>query len=219
MNLNFSVEVLSPIHLGSGQADVNVDAEVVHDAYGMPYFPARRLKGLLYESAVEVYEMGQLSKIPTLTNMSLDGLFHHQENESPVQLIVPNLYLHDEAGYPALQEAWKALQTKYKQFLQPADVLQQYTSLRYQTKLEHGVAFKGSLHNMRVVKAGVKFSGVVSLEGKDAEKYLVLLAAACCNLRTAGLKRNRGFGKIRCDFQLADDKKRTARSILMEVQA
>ncbi|TYZ22932.1 RAMP superfamily CRISPR-associated protein [Selenomonas ruminis] len=219
MKLNFSVEVLSPIHLGSGQADVNVDAEVIHDAYGMPYFPARRLKGLLYESAVEVCEMGQLSKITALTNMPLDGLFHHEENESHVQLIVPNLYLHDKAGYPALQTAWKALQAKYKEFLQPADVLQQYTSLRYQTKLENGVAFKGSLHNMRVVKAGVKFSGVIGLEGEEAEKYLVLLAAACCNLRTAGLKRNRGFGRIRCDFQEAGNEKRTARSILKEVQA
>ena len=219
MKLNFSVEVLSPIHLGSGQADVNVDAEVVHDAYGMPYFPARRLKGLLYESSVEVYEMGKLGKVSALTSMPLDGLFHHKENESDTQLIVPNLYLDDEAGYPALQEVWKALQARYKKFLQPADVLQQYTSLRYQTKLENGVASKGSLHNMRVVKAGIKFSGVVGLEGKDAEKYLVLLAAACCNLRTAGLKRNRGFGKIRCDFQVAGDEKRTARSIMREVQA
>lgn len=219
MKLNFSIEVLSPIHLGSGQADVNVDAEVVHDAYGMPYFPARRLKGLLYESAVEVCEMGELGKVAALTNVPLDGLFHHKENKSNVQLIVPNLYLQDEAGYPALQEAWKALQGKYKKFLQPIDVLQQYTSLRYQTRLENGVAFKGSLHNMRVVKAGVKFSGVASLEGEGAEQYLVLLAAACCNLRTAGLKRNRGFGRIRCDFQVAGDEKRTARSIMREVQA
>ena len=54
------IKALSPLHLGSGQADVNVDAEVIHDDAGLPYFPAKRFKGLLYESALEVAEMSEL---------------------------------------------------------------------------------------------------------------------------------------------------------------
>ena len=52
----FTLEVaaLSPLHLGSGRADVNVDAEVLHDRTGLPFFPGKRLKGVIYESALEV---------------------------------------------------------------------------------------------------------------------------------------------------------------------
>ena len=61
--IDVTIEVLSPIHLGSGQADVNIDSEIVHDAFGFPYFPAKRFKGLLYESALEIREMFELSKL------------------------------------------------------------------------------------------------------------------------------------------------------------
>ena len=42
-----TVEALSPVHLGAGKSDVIIDAETAHDEFGMPYFPAKRLKGLL----------------------------------------------------------------------------------------------------------------------------------------------------------------------------
>ena len=54
MKIEITVTVVSPLHLGAGTADINVDADIVHDEYGLPYFPGRRFKGLLYESAVEV---------------------------------------------------------------------------------------------------------------------------------------------------------------------
>ena len=52
--LDLTISVVSALHLGSGQADVNLDAEVVHDHCGVPYFPAKRLKGLLYERSGQV---------------------------------------------------------------------------------------------------------------------------------------------------------------------
>ena len=90
--LDVTIEVLSPIHLNSGQADVNVDAEIVHDAQGFPYFPAKRFKGLLYESALEVVEMFELSGLDTENLASLEEIFH-RHSESDIQLIVPNFYI------------------------------------------------------------------------------------------------------------------------------
>lgn len=45
-----TIETLTPIHLGSGKADVTIDAEIIHDALSFPYFPAKRFKGLLYDN-------------------------------------------------------------------------------------------------------------------------------------------------------------------------
>lgn len=218
MQIELTVETKSPLHLGSGDADVNVDAEVVHDAYGMPYFPGRRLKGLLYESALEVQEMAERSGIQALTEISANQLFRHAA-EGGWQLLVPNLYLVTDVSYQKLANTWQALQKTYSSLLRPIDVLSEYTSLRYQTKLVNGVAAKGSLHNMRVVEAGVKFSGILTLQGEQPQKVLPFLAATVRNLRSAGLKRSRGFGDLLCHLRVLDgeQKNQTEGTLLEEV--
>ena len=118
MRLEITVKVKSPIHLGSGQADVNVDAEVIHDDCGLPYFPGRRFKGLLFESALEVCEMSERSGM-AIGSGTLDALFHHEE-AGDVQLVIPNLYIKDPAGSETVRKAWEALETDYPDILRPA---------------------------------------------------------------------------------------------------
>ena len=72
-----TIEAVSPIHLGSGAADVNLDADIIHDEFGLPYFPAKRFKGLLYESAVELEEMFELAGMP-LDETLVEDIFHHR---------------------------------------------------------------------------------------------------------------------------------------------
>lgn len=219
MKIEITVTVVSPLHLGAGTADINVDADIVHDEYGLPYFPGRRFKGLLYESVVEVQEMAFRSGLEILQRPAVEMLFRHGENAN-LQFFVPNLYLKmGDTSYQELSQAWKYLEKKYGNLLTPQDVLQSFTSLRYQTKLEDGVAAKGSLHNMRVLEPGIQFSGCVEIQGENSRQYLPLLAAAVRNLRTAGLKRTRGFGRIACDLQIQDGQEagKTAKDILQEV--
>lgn len=191
-----TIKILSPIHLSSGQADVNIDADIVHDALGFPYFPAKRFKGLLYESAVEIFEMFELSKLDTKNLSPLEEIFH-RHSTSDVQLIVPNFFIKPAEEYKTFCAEWKYLQTTYPKIFTPTDVLNLFTSLRYQTKLEDGIAANGSLHNLRVLDAGIKFFGKITLLNAN-EKIYDLLALAIKNLSTAGAKRNRGFGRLEC---------------------
>ena len=194
--LDVTIKVLSPIHLNSGQADVNVDAEIVHDELGFPYFPAKRFKGLLYESALEVGEMFELSGLDIKNLAPLEDIFH-RHSTSDIQLIVPNFYILPAAEYKIFCTEWKYLQWKYPEIFTTFDVLNSFTSLRYQTRLKNGVAADKSLHNLRVLDAGTEFFGRIILRNDD-EKILNLLALAIKNLSAAGSKRNRGFGRINC---------------------
>ncbi|MBQ9486602.1 MAG: hypothetical protein IJU91_02220 [Selenomonadaceae bacterium] len=192
------IKVDSPIHLGSGQADVNLDAEFVHDAQGFPYFPAKRFKGLLYESAVEVFEMCELAGMDTTNLAEPEKIFNRNSddtgNVSDVQIIVPNFYFKD---YQKLCDEWKYLQKKYPEVFLPTDILNAYSSVRYQTQLKDGITVDGSLRNLRVLNAGVEFFGTVTvLNASDG--VLNLIALALKNLSAAGTKRNRGFGHITC---------------------
>lgn len=194
--IDVAIEILSPIHLGSGQADVNVDAEIVHDVCGFPYFPGKRFKGLLYESALEVVEMFQLSGLSTDKLASLEDIFHRQ-SAGEIQLIVPNFFICPIDEYDQFRREWIFLQTNYPETFTVKKVLNSFTSLRYQTQLKNGVAADGSLHNLRVLDAGLKFFGRITVLNAD-KKILTLLALAMKNLSSAGTKRNRGFGRIKC---------------------
>ena len=196
----FTLEVaaLSPLHLGSGRADVNVDAEVVHDRAGLPYFPGKRLKGLIYESALEVLEMSELAGLSLFTEEEMEELFQHNV-QSDTQLTIPNLQLASEEAARQMEEDWLYLQQHYPDLVSAQDVLSLYTSLRYQTMIdrETGTAAETSLRNIRVVDEGLTFCGTVRLKG-GTRKKLTILALALRNLSQAGMKRNRGFGRISC---------------------
>ena len=196
----FTLEVaaLSPLHLGSGRADVNVDAEVVHDRAGLPYFPGKRLKGLIYESALEVLEMSELAGLNLFTEEEMEELFQHNV-QSDTQLTIPNLQLASEEAARQMEEDWLYLQQHYPDLVSAQDVLSLYTSLRYQTMIdrETGTAAETSLRNIRAVDEGLVFCGTVRLKG-GTRKKLTILALALRNLSQAGMKRNRGFGRISC---------------------
>ena len=196
----FTLEVtaLSPLHLGSGRADVNVDAEVVHDRAGLPYFPGKRLKGLIYESALEVLEMSELAGLSLFTEEEMEELFQHNV-QSDTQLTIPNLHLASEEAARQMEEDWLYLQQHYPELVSAQDVFSLYTSLRYQTMIdrETGTAAETSLRNIRVVDEGLTFCGTVRLKG-GTRKKLTILALALRNLSRAGMKRNRGFGRISC---------------------
>ena len=207
--IDVTIKVETPLHLGSGQADVNLDAEIVHDAWGLPYFPAKRFKGLLFESAVEVFEMFELANMSTENLAVPENIFHKfsddDGNVSDVQVVVPNFYICPVEEYQKLCEDWRYLQTKYKEIFRPSDVLKSFTSIRYQTKLENGVAATGTLHNLNVLNAETKFFGKIILVNASPP-VINLLALALKNLSAAGTKRNRGFGRITCaaNFETAE---------------
>ena len=189
--LEVEMTILSPLHLGSGRADVMVDAEVVHDRYGLPYFPAKRFKGILYESALEVAEMAELCGSKFITRSEVDALFRHGGNDD-MQLVFSDLNLPE---IEKMRDDWRHLQEHYGDYIQPMDVLKQYSTLRYHTRLENGIAANQSLHNLRTLNSNIMFYGTIEIEnGTSRQEQIIALALE--NLSTAGLKRNRGLGKI-----------------------
>ena len=74
-----TIKLLSPTMLMSGQGDVNTDSTIVHDRYGIPFIPAKRVRGVLYESALEVAEMMHAAGLNTFTIDDVKVLFNRLE--------------------------------------------------------------------------------------------------------------------------------------------
>ena len=188
--------------LMSGQGDVNTGSTIVHDRYGIPFIPAKRVRGVLYESTLEVAEMMQAAGLKTFTIDDVKVLFNRLESvEDNPRLSLSNLTI---ADYDVVASELAALEQHYPDVFTKKRVLEEYTSMRYYTSIDQvtGTALEGTLHNSRVLNRGLVFSGRIGVEDITETERLIL-ACAVRNLTGIGGKRNRGFGQIECTI---DDK-------------
>ena len=177
--------------LMSGQGDVNTDSTIVHDRYGIPFIPAKRVRGVLYESALEVAEMMHAAGLKIFTIDDVKILFNRLEgSEDNPRLSISNLTI---ADYDVVATELAALEAQYPAVFTKERVLEEYTSIDQVT----GTALEGTLHNSRVLNRGLAFSGQISVEDMTETERLIL-ACAVRNLTGIGGKRNRGFGQVEC---------------------
>ena len=192
-----TIKLLSPTMLMSGQGDVNTDSTIVHDRYGIPFIPAKRVRGVLYESALEVAEMMKAAGMGTFTIDDVKGLFNRLESaEDNPRMSISNLKI---ADYDVVATELAALEAQYPAVFTKERVLEEYTSMRYYTSIdkETGSTVEGTLHNSRVLNRGLTFIGKIDVvDMTDTEGFI--LSCAVRNLTGIGGKRNRGFGQVEC---------------------
>ncbi len=175
------IELLSDLCSYSGEIfNTQVDMDVCYDAYGLPYIPARRIKGCIREAALELVEFrylkeaeykkifgesGTLKSVFTLSNAMLED---YKEIVSDLSLLEGDILVH------------------------PQNVLNEYTYIRTQTSMEDGVAQRNSLRTMRVVKKGVIFEAELKLPEQYKEIFKTVLGC----VKHMGLSRTRGLGLV-----------------------
>ena len=184
---------------GDGVAG-EVDSEVQHDHYGIPYMSGKTLKGLLSASCAEV--------ISALQQSGAKDLGRWKESAGrllgrPGSKATQSGLLHvGDARFPLdLREAIM------QDTVSPDEILESLTTLRRQTAMnnETGAPKDESLRTIRAILRENIFASRLDfappLNGKpiddeEEQRDLTLLAACAKALRRAGAHRNRGLGKI-----------------------
>ena len=189
--------------LGSGEGWGSIiDADIVFDNIGLPYFPARRLKGCIRESAEEILEMMEYAGIKKFGKQQFDLIFGKSGDIDGAEVIFNNLYLPNYKDV-VLWCGW-ALK-EFKCALSPEIIVNSFTNIRHQTSInEKGIADDKSLRTCRVLKSGLKFEGSVTVKNKNSD-ILDLLALSCLNLRHIGAMRNKGYGEVGCSLRKEAD--------------
>lgn len=182
--------------VSSGEGAGVIDSDILYDSEGFPFIPAKRIKGLLRESAIECLEM-----LKILGTDILEGIFGKESVQG--KLHFPNLYIEN---YSDVKKEFDFIKDKYKDkdvygILSRENILSFYTDIRQQTAIdENGIAKEHSLRTIRVIKPEVTFEGEIDVSIlNDSEKILIYLATK--NLRKLGLNRNVGFGKVKCSIE------------------
>ncbi len=145
------IEILSCSLIGSGEGFALVDADVIFNDQGFPYIPAKRIKGLLKESALEISEILGLGNAPVYSIFGKDGF---QE----AKLTIYNFYL---PNFETLSKEISCLKnytaSGLPQLLSHQNIVSYYTTFIQQTAVEEGIAKDTSLRTYRVLKPPLKF--------------------------------------------------------------
>lgn len=185
------ITLKSDLCVGAGESyQSKVDQEVVYDDYGFPYIPAKRLRGCIRESALELVEFGRYTK------ESYDALFGKEGNQAS-KFILNDAHLKD------YEQMVKDLQVCSDQSLRhPQNVLELYTYTRTQTKIDcaTGIAQDNSLRTMRVVKKDLSFFADMELKAVSKEEKN-LLEEAISMTKHIGLNRTRGLGLVEMSLE------------------
>lgn len=181
------IKLLSDMCTYSGETyNSIVDTDVVYDVHGIPYIPAKRVKGCIREAALELLEFGLISR------EKYEKLFGKEGNQQS-GFSLSNAYLKEHAALVAVAEHFKK-----NGLAAPQNVLDQYTDVRTQTAvdLETGVADKNSLRTMRVIRRGLEFEAECN-PGKNVDAELQkLLELAVSLVKHMGVSRSRGLGLV-----------------------
>ena len=168
--------------------------DVVYDENGIPYIPAKRIKGCIREAALEMKEMGFISEA------QYESVFG-KEGNTKSKLILSSAYIQD---YENIVESLKYFHKN--ELVSQQNVLEQYTSTRTQTAvdLETGVADENSLRTIRVVNKGLVFEAECELKMNEADRKVVEQAVSL--VKHMGVSRTRGLGLV--EMKLEDGKKK-----------
>ncbi|MDY0096541.1 MAG: RAMP superfamily CRISPR-associated protein [Candidatus Vecturithrix sp.] len=197
-NYKLKLELCSPTLVGSGEGfGALIDTDVVFDDVGIPYIPAKRIKGCLRDAALDAQDMLELTK--TMVCLEIDRTFGIPGDMTAAPVYFSNLTIPEYCPtYEWLKYLLKS--KKYPTILSPSQIVKTFTELRQQTKInEDGTAEDGSLRTSRIIKTGYCFYGEIAVNHEDADQRIrQTLLLACLNFRAFGTKRTRGFGEMRC---------------------
>lgn len=193
--MKIRIELLSDLCTYSGETyNSLVDMDVIYDEYGIPYIPAKRIKGCIREATLEMQELGVIS------TEEYHKLFGREGNQKST-FWLSNAYIED---YKQIILDLQKFQKK--ELVTPQNVLEQYTSMRTQTavNLESGVADKTSLRTMRVVNKGLVFDAECAVQEEDKENF----RNAVSLVKHMGVSRTRGLGLVRMTVDEKSEEKK-----------
>lgn len=207
------ITLKSDLCVGSGYSYAGVvDSDSCYDECGLPFIPAKRIKGCIRE-AVEttLYSLYSEDDIASVFGVSGDD---HSSS-----FMLENAYIGEyEQIFEYLMEKHISKSDKFSAF-GAQEVLGRFSYVMGQTRMENGVAEKGSLRYTRSINHFSPVNGeemVFRAEFSCNTEDWDLISNGAKATRHIGLKRNRGLGNVRIEAVERNNDKKIDDSLINE---
>lgn len=175
-----------------------IDTDVVYDDYGFPYIPAKRLKGVLKEAALELVDFGLYEKTDYQKLFGIEGI------ESGL-FTIDDAYLENYEDYIKDIKRYLQQNKEEKTVVHPQRVLELYTYTRNQTAMTpKGIAKDNSLRTFRVVNSGEQFVSKICENGMMDDIHKDMLCKAASLVKHIGNSRTRGMGQVEMKISMEE---------------
>lgn len=204
-----TIELMSDLCVGSGFSYAGViDSDTCFDKYGIPYIPAKRLKGCFRENAKNL--LGYSEK-------ECNEIFGERGAQEASKLKFSNAYLKD----------YEKIKGTVIDFNQECNInnewiKEEFATVKAQTAMEEGIAKEDSLRFTRVVNKmtsdgrNTVFEAEIRCEEDLFEKIETIVRAT----KNIGMNRNRGLGSIKCSLEeLTEEKNMDYTGVLEEEES
>ena len=196
-----SITLCSPLAAASGYAYAGIiDSDICYDNYGFPFIPGRRLKGCLREIAE--------NQLRSILDNDIETIFGRGGNDRLTGFSIGNACIRgrdelvNELSLIKAEDDHDA--SHLARFIDKQSILEQFTSVKAQTKMVNGVADDLTLRYTRTVYEHSPLTGepmefIAEVDYEDGiENDLRKIVSG---LRNIGLMRNRGLGNVYCRFE------------------
>ena len=190
--MKIEINLLSDMCTTSGDGyNSIVDMDVVYDEYGIPFIPAKRVKGCIREAALELRDMDIIS------SEQYNSVFGMEGNKQS-SFTLSNAYIEN---YDLMIREINAFDDRSVAGTQ--NVLNLFTYIRTQTSvnLDTGVAEENSLRAMRVIKKNLKFIAECNISDEACK---TVLKKAVSVVKHMGMSRTSGLGLVNLEM-IEDD--------------
>ena len=191
--MKIKIELLSDLCTTSGETyNSLVDTDITYDEYGIPYIPAKRIKGCIREAALELVEFGIIDK------SMLHKVFGGGESDissfwlSNARVADYDMYVNDINNFG------------HKEITRHQNVIKRFTYMRTQTSVDKdtGVAKENSLRTIRVAKKGLVFEA--DCGELSSEFDINVFKESVSLVKHMGMSRTRGLGLVNMSLQDTD---------------
>lgn len=227
-----TITLKSDLCVGSGYSYAGViDSDICYDDLGIPYIPAKRLKGCLREAAElignamadtggenDLQPEGQSGaqsggRTKAQAEAQIGALFGKAGSDAVTGLFLENAYIED---YGEIRRDIEQLGKEFRSYITPQSILEQFTAVKAQTKIgKNGAAKDNSLRYTRTVShyspfgsgnEEMRFTADAVLPGTLDSGAVRMFERAVLALRNIGMDRNRGLGSVRCTAEQVPEK-------------
>lgn len=191
---NVKITLLSDTCISFGENfSSSIDTDICYDNFGLPYIPARRIKGYLREAAEYFADWEIIGKDVVY------GIFGKSGMDRSCLLQIGDALILNHDDY--VREIENAPQNE-KIFYQKNNIIDCFSYVRAQTAVENGTAKDNSLRFTRVLKKGLEFVFSYTLDSKFTPAPNAYKAAFNNFLKAVnhiGMNSNRGFGHVKLE--------------------
>jgi len=189
MTLKYKIQFFDYWHLSSGlSAGAKLDSSVTKDSNNIPYIPAKTIKGLVREMALELdLDCDFIDRCFGITSDKEDRCYIKEPKEKDKD---------EKQIYTKCYFANASLDEKTHKEIRTNKLQNNLYDVIASTKIEDGIAVDDSLREIEVVIPMTLYGEILDIPTQDDCNKLI----KCLKLiKRMGLNRNRGLG--RCEFK------------------